>query len=82
MSITTISDERDLIPAAAGADSTTKKKKKTYTSAGKLSYSFAYYGVGYEGMQRNPAAKTIEGDLKDPIIKATQLSDKSSKGNL
>ncbi|XP_004309794.1 PREDICTED: uncharacterized protein LOC101302720 [Fragaria vesca subsp. vesca] len=33
----------------------------------KVAIFFAYYGVGYQGMQKNPSAKTIQGDLEEAI---------------
>nr|KYP72544.1 tRNA pseudouridine synthase 1 [Cajanus cajan] len=33
----------------------------------KVAIFFAYCGVGYQGMQKNPGAKTIEGDLEEAL---------------
>lgn len=33
----------------------------------KIAIFFAYCGVGYQGMQKNPGAKTIEGDLEEAL---------------
>ncbi|PIM98905.1 Pseudouridylate synthase [Handroanthus impetiginosus] len=33
----------------------------------KIAMFFAYCGVGYQGMQKNPGAKTIEGDLEEAL---------------
>ncbi|CAO2834556.1 unnamed protein product [Amaranthus hypochondriacus] len=34
----------------------------------KIAIFFAYCGVGYQGMQKNPGAKTIEGDLEEALF--------------
>ncbi|KAL8151438.1 hypothetical protein V2J09_021246 [Rumex salicifolius] len=39
---------------------------KTYKRR-KVAIFFAYCGVGYQGMQKNPGAKTIEGDLEEAL---------------
>ncbi|KAL9681543.1 hypothetical protein QQ045_013328 [Rhodiola kirilowii] len=36
----------------------------------KVAIFFAYCGVGYQGMQKNPGAKTIEGDLEEALFHA------------
>lgn len=36
----------------------------------KIAILFAYCGVGYQGMQKNPGAKTIEGDLEEALFQA------------
>ncbi|KAH9605087.1 hypothetical protein KSS87_000956 [Heliosperma pusillum] len=36
----------------------------------KVAIFMAYCGVGYQGMQKNPGAKTIEGDLEDALFLA------------
>ncbi|KAK6939032.1 hypothetical protein RJ641_032540 [Dillenia turbinata] len=33
----------------------------------KIAIFFAYCGLGYQGMQKNPGAKTIEGDLEEAL---------------
>ncbi|EPS66763.1 hypothetical protein M569_08012 [Genlisea aurea] len=33
----------------------------------KVAILFAYCGVGYQGMQKNPGAKTIEGDMEEAL---------------
>ncbi|QCD80522.1 tRNA pseudouridine synthase A [Vigna unguiculata] len=57
MSTTTSDDEE--CPTAPG----TKKRYKRR----KVAIFFAYCGVGYQGMQKNPGAKTIEGDLEEAL---------------
>ncbi|KAL3641050.1 hypothetical protein CASFOL_016018 [Castilleja foliolosa] len=34
----------------------------------KVAIFFAYCGVGYQGMQKNPGAKTIEGDFEEALF--------------
>ncbi|KAG5080816.1 hypothetical protein GLYMA_02G202300v4 [Glycine max] len=53
MSTTTSDDE----------ETGTKKRYKRR----KVAIFFAYCGVGYQGMQKNPGAKTIEGDLEEAL---------------
>ncbi|KAL8211519.1 hypothetical protein R6Q57_005961 [Mikania cordata] len=45
---------------------TTTEKKPRYKRR-KAAILFAYCGVGYQGMQKNPGAKTIEGDLEEAL---------------
>lgn len=40
----------------------------------KIAIFVAYCGIGYQGMQRNPGAKTIEGDLEEALFKAGAIS--------
>ena len=75
MSTTTISDEHDLIPAATGAD-----WKNSYSSSEKLPYSFAYYGVDYEGMQKNPGTKTSKAISKTQQSKPHNSPTNHPKG--
>ncbi|KAF7806515.1 tRNA pseudouridine synthase A, mitochondrial isoform X1 [Senna tora] len=46
---------------------TTPGTKKRYKRR-KIAIFFAYCGVGYQGMQKNPGAKTIEGDLEEALF--------------
>ncbi|CAL0307075.1 unnamed protein product [Lupinus luteus] len=53
---------------------TTDDKECTTVTGTKIRYKrrkiaifFAYCGVGYQGMQKNPGAKTIEGDLEEAL---------------
>ncbi|KNA14783.1 hypothetical protein SOVF_104360 [Spinacia oleracea] len=41
----------------------------------KVAIFFAYCGVGYQGMQKNPGAKTIEGDLEEALFFAGAVSE-------
>jgi len=53
-------------------DNSVKYKKK------KMALYIAYIGHGYQGMQRNPGAKTIEEDLFQAISAAGGISDANS----
>ncbi|KAM7258224.1 hypothetical protein ACFE04_013965 [Oxalis oulophora] len=50
-------------------DTTTTTKTPRYKRR-KVAIFFAYCGVGYQGMQKNPGAKTIEGDLEEALFLA------------
>ncbi|KAK4269732.1 hypothetical protein QN277_022850 [Acacia crassicarpa] len=56
---TTTSDDEECTKAPG-----TKRKYKRR----KIAIFFAYCGVGYQGMQKNPGAKTIEGDLEEALF--------------
>ncbi|KAI3797305.1 hypothetical protein L1987_32561 [Smallanthus sonchifolius] len=60
LSITTDSDDEDR-NATTSPDKTPRHKRR------KVAILFAYCGVGYQGMQKNPGAKTIEGDLEEAL---------------
>ena len=53
-------------------DGNNGKKKK------KIALFFGYNGDGYQGMQRNPGAKTIEDDLESAIVKAGGIADSNA----
>ncbi|KAK7329956.1 hypothetical protein VNO77_24139 [Canavalia gladiata] len=57
MSTTTSDDEE--CTTATGTKQRYKRRK--------IAIFFAYCGVGYQGMQKNPGAKTIEGDLEEAL---------------
>ncbi|KAK6939028.1 Pseudouridine synthase I, TruA, alpha/beta domain [Dillenia turbinata] len=59
MSTTTTSDDDD-------TTATITEKKIRYKRR-KIAIFFAYCGLGYQGMQKNPGAKTIEGDLEEAL---------------
>ncbi|PKI55168.1 hypothetical protein CRG98_024459 [Punica granatum] len=46
----------------------------------KIAIFFAYCGVGYQGMQKNPGAKTIEGDLEEALFHAGAVPE-PDRGN-
>jgi tRNA pseudouridine38-40 synthase len=64
---TTTSDDEDAATMTPGGDTTTKKQRYKRR---KIAIFFAYCGVGYQGMQKNPGAKTIEGDLEEALFHA------------
>ncbi|KAI3464752.1 hypothetical protein Pfo_021415 [Paulownia fortunei] len=61
MSSTTTSDDEE-----NHENSSTIPRKPRYKRR-KIAIFFAYCGVGYQGMQKNPGAKTIEGDLEEAL---------------
>lgn len=68
MSATTSDDEDHFentaaVPAGDGENLTKKPRFKRR----KIAIFFAYCGVGYQGMQKNPGAKTIEGELEEAL---------------
>ncbi|KAF4396836.1 hypothetical protein F8388_004804 [Cannabis sativa] len=67
MSTTTTSDDEHTTTAAAATGEETKKPRYKRR---KVAIFFAYCGVGYQGMQKNPGAKTIEGDLEEGLYHA------------
>ncbi|XP_062163901.1 uncharacterized protein LOC133870717 isoform X2 [Alnus glutinosa] len=60
---TTTSDDEDPSTATSGPGTTKKQRYKRR----KVAILFAYCGVGYQGMQKNPGAKTIESDLEEAL---------------
>ncbi|XP_050222172.1 uncharacterized protein LOC126672263 [Mercurialis annua] len=62
---TTTSDDEEISTAAACDDTTTRKQRYKRR---KIAIFFAYCGVGYQGMQKNPGAKTIEGELEEALF--------------
>ncbi|KAI3725516.1 hypothetical protein L1987_65306 [Smallanthus sonchifolius] len=61
-STTTNSDNQDHT-----TNTSTTERKPRYKRR-KVAILFAYCGVGYQGMQKNPGAKTIEGDLEEALF--------------
>lgn len=74
MSTTTTSDDEEATAATTNAAKTPRYKRR------KVSIFFAYLGVGYQGMQKNPGAKTIEGDLEEALYlsKSVPEQDRNS----
>ncbi|KAI7741157.1 hypothetical protein M8C21_018475 [Ambrosia artemisiifolia] len=54
-------NSNDHNPNASTTDRKPRYKRR------KIAILFAYCGVGYQGMQKNPGAKTIEGDLEEAL---------------
>jgi hypothetical protein len=59
--------------SADGAGASEKAAKPKYKKR-KMALFFAYIGAGYQGMQRNPGAKTIEGELEQALFKAGAIT--------
>jgi hypothetical protein len=59
--------------SADGAGASEKAAKPKYKKR-KMALFFAYIGAGYQGMQRNPGAKTIEGELELALFKAGAIT--------
>nr|GMD10918.1 tRNA pseudouridine synthase A, mitochondrial-like [Ipomoea batatas] len=79
MSTTTTSDDEDFDPAvavAAADDGSAPPERKLKYKRRKIAIFFAYCGVGYQGMQKNPGAKTIEGDLEEALFHAGAVPEK------
>lgn len=77
MSTTTTSDDEEYDPSSAatfGGDGSAPARKPRYKRR-KIAIFFAYCGVGYQGMQKNPGAKTIEGDLEEALYQAGGVPD-------
>ncbi|CAN6461902.1 unnamed protein product [Victoria cruziana] len=71
-SATTTEDEAEEQASATAADGATKRVRYKRR---KIALFLAYCGVGYQGMQRNPGAKTIEGDLELALLKAGAIPE-------
>ncbi|KFK34456.1 hypothetical protein AALP_AA5G147600 [Arabis alpina] len=65
MSITSSDEETDLSYNGDITDTQTPKRKRR-----KVAIFIAFCGVGYQGMQKNPGAKTIEGELEEALFHA------------
>ncbi|CAK9317624.1 unnamed protein product [Citrullus colocynthis] len=63
MSSTTTTSDDD-VNSNSGAPKKQRYKRR------KIAIFFAYCGVGYQGMQKNPGAKTIEADLEEALYLA------------
>lgn len=74
---TTTSDDEETVTTAPG-DTTTIKKQRYKRR--KIAIFFAYCGVGYQGMQKNPGAKTIEGDLEEALFHSGAVPEQD-RGN-
>ncbi|KAH8509665.1 hypothetical protein Peur_051458 [Populus x canadensis] len=64
---TTTSEDEDAATTTPGDDTTIKKQRYKRR---KIAIFLTYCGVGYQGMQKNPGAKTIEGDLEEALFHA------------
>ncbi|KAG6776635.1 hypothetical protein NC652_014964 [Populus alba x Populus x berolinensis] len=64
---TTTSEDEDAATTTPGDDTTIRKQRYKRR---KIAIFLTYCGVGYQGMQKNPGAKTIEGDLEEALFHA------------
>ncbi|KAL6634896.1 hypothetical protein ACP70R_027567 [Stipagrostis hirtigluma subsp. patula] len=55
--------------AAAGAGADPGQPRRRYKRR-KVAILLGYCGAGYQGMQKNPGARTIEGDLEEALYQA------------
>ncbi|MQM08114.1 hypothetical protein Taro_040964 [Colocasia esculenta] len=60
-----------LLPLSSSAGGEPKRRYKRR----KVAIFLAYCGAGYQGMQKNPGAKTIEGDLEEAFFHAGGVPD-------
>lgn len=67
--LTTTTSEDENPENAATIPRTPKYKRR------KVAIFFAYCGVGYQGMQKNPGAKTIEGDFEEALYLAGAIPE-------
>ncbi|GMJ14397.1 hypothetical protein like AT1G20370 [Hibiscus trionum] len=73
MSTTTTSDDEEAVATTTGTQKQRYKRRK-------IAMFFAYCGVGYQGMQKNPGAKTIEGDLEEALFHSGAVPEQD-RGN-
>ncbi|WCJ44312.1 hypothetical protein M5689_024986 [Euphorbia peplus] len=66
--------KRPRMSTTTSDDDSTAAKTPRYKRR-KIAIFFAYCGVGYQGMQKNPGAKTIEGDLEEALFHAGAVPD-------
>uniref|UniRef100_A0A1J3I6M3 tRNA pseudouridine synthase 1 n=1 Tax=Noccaea caerulescens TaxID=107243 RepID=A0A1J3I6M3_NOCCA len=72
LKISTTGEETDssaAAAAAAGGSGGAERRPPKYRRR-KVAIVFAFCGVGYQGMQKNPGAKTIEGELEEALFHA------------
>ncbi|CAA7020131.1 unnamed protein product [Microthlaspi erraticum] len=72
LKISTTGEETDssaAVTAAAGGSGGAERRPPKYRRR-KVAIVFAFCGVGYQGMQKNPGAKTIEGELEEALFHA------------
>ncbi|XP_042492932.1 tRNA pseudouridine synthase A [Macadamia integrifolia] len=71
----TSDDDDDTKPESTDYISIPPTEKKFRFKRRKVAIFLAYCGVGYQGMQRNPGAKTIEGDLEQALSLSGGISE-------
>ncbi|KAF5200571.1 tRNA pseudouridine synthase [Thalictrum thalictroides] len=70
MSTTTTSDDDDETTTTNTTTDPFSNDRKPRYKRRKIAIFLAYCGVGYQGMQKNPGAKTIEGELEEALYLA------------
>ncbi|CAH8385484.1 unnamed protein product [Eruca vesicaria subsp. sativa] len=83
LKISPADDEPAPPPAAASAVSGGAERRPPKYKRRKVAIVFAFCGVGYQGMQKNPGAKTIEGELEEALFHAGAVpeSDRNKPRN-
>ncbi|CAE5958044.1 unnamed protein product [Arabidopsis arenosa] len=69
LKISTTGQETDSSAVTAGGSNVAERRAPKYRRR-KVAIMFAFCGVGYQGMQKNPGAKTIEGELEEALFHA------------
>ncbi|KAJ1280357.1 hypothetical protein BS78_04G226000 [Paspalum vaginatum] len=62
-------DAQPTSPSAAGVGADHGQRRPRYKRR-KVAILLGYCGAGYQGMQKNPGARTIEGDLEEALYQA------------
>uniref|UniRef100_A0A0E0K3D7 Pseudouridine synthase I TruA alpha/beta domain-containing protein n=1 Tax=Oryza punctata TaxID=4537 RepID=A0A0E0K3D7_ORYPU len=68
MSSSSDPDQEPTSPSAAGVDGAQPRTPRYKRR--KVAILLGYCGAGYQGMQKNPGARTIEGDLEEALYRA------------
>ncbi|EFH69363.1 tRNA pseudouridine synthase family protein [Arabidopsis lyrata subsp. lyrata] len=74
LKISTTGQEIDSSAVTAGGSNVAERRAPKYRRR-KVAIVFAFCGVGYQGMQKNPGAKTIEGELEEALFHAGAVPD-------
>ncbi|KAJ4916252.1 Pseudouridine synthase family protein [Raphanus sativus] len=70
LKISPAGDEEPASSAAVSAANGGAERRPPKYKRRKVAIAFAFCGVGYQGMQKNPGAKTIEGELEEALFHA------------
>ncbi|KAG2303388.1 hypothetical protein Bca52824_032039 [Brassica carinata] len=70
LKISTAGDEPAPPSAVSGGSGGAAERRPPKYRRRKVAIVFAFCGVGYQGMQKNPGAKTIEGELEEALFHA------------
>ncbi|AAF88152.1 Contains similarity to a pseudouridine synthase 1 from Homo sapiens gi/4455035 and contains tRNA pseudoridine synthase PF/01416 domain. ESTs gb/T76494, gb/W43440 come from this gene [Arabidopsis thaliana] len=74
LKISTTGQETDSSAVTTGGSNVAERRAPKYRRR-KVAIVFAFCGVGYQGMQKNPGAKTIEGELEEALFHAGAVPD-------